>query len=138
MAPERARGKHSGVAQVLWSLGPIVVLLMFLALEPLGILGARIVFAHLAVVGLVLTFLRSRLSESALWEAANASRASDAHSSGLAEVSVRGQWRELFTPRYVKAMIFLIAMYGLWNLSVWYTCGSRIESTSAPCTSRRL
>ena len=116
MAPEGSRGKHSGVAQVLWYLGPVVVLLMFLALEPLGILGARIVFAHLAVVGLILTFLRSRLSESALWEAANAARAPDARSSGRAEVSVRGQWRELFTPRYVKAMIFLIAMYGLWNL----------------------
>jgi MFS transporter, SP family, inositol transporter len=111
MAPDGARGKHSGVAQVLWYLGPVVVLLMFLALEPLGILGARIVFAHLALVGLILTFLRSRMMESALWESA---RAKNAHN-GTA-TSVRGQWRELFTPRYVKSMIFLIAMYGLWNL----------------------
>jgi inositol transporter-like SP family MFS transporter len=107
MAPEGARGKHSGVAQVLWYLGPVVVLLMFLALEPLGVLGARIVFAHLAITALILTFLRSRLSESVLWEEAKASRAG---------VSVQGQWRELFTPRYLKSMLFLIAMYGLWNL----------------------
>jgi inositol transporter-like SP family MFS transporter len=110
MAPDGARGKHSGVAQVLWYLGPVVVLLMFLALEPLGILGARIVFAHLAIVGLVLTFLRSRMSESTLWESARTSSASNS------TTTVRGQWRELFAPRYVKSMIFLIAMYGLWNL----------------------
>jgi inositol transporter-like SP family MFS transporter len=111
MAPDGARGKHSGVAQVLWYLGPVVVLLMFLVLEPLGILGARIVFAHLAVVGLILTFLRSRMMESALWESARAQSAPNG-----AATTVRGQWRELFTPRYVKSMIFLIAMYGLWNL----------------------
>jgi len=106
MAPEGARGKHSGVAQVLWYLGPVVVLLMFLVLAPLGILGARIVFAHLAVVGLILTFLRSRMKESALWEAAKA-----------APTPARGQWHELLTtPRYLKSMVFLIAMYGLWNL----------------------
>ena len=54
LAPSKERGKHSGVAQVLWYLGP-VVFLMFLVLAPLGVLGARIVFAHLAVVALVLT-----------------------------------------------------------------------------------
>src|SRR3546814_2622710 len=42
MAPNDKRGKHSGVAQVLWYLGPVVVLLMFLALSSLGLLGARI------------------------------------------------------------------------------------------------
>ena len=35
MAPARERGKHSGVAQVLWYLGPVVVLVMFLVLAPL-------------------------------------------------------------------------------------------------------
>src|SRR5437016_3687488 len=74
MAPEGARGKHSGVAQVLWYLGPVVVLLMFLALAPLGILGARIVFAHLALIGLILTLLRSRMKESVLWERARAAQ----------------------------------------------------------------
>ena len=72
MAPEGARAKHSGVAQMLWYLGPVVVLLMSLALTPLGILGARIVFAHLAVLAVVLTLLRSRMKESKVWEAAKA------------------------------------------------------------------
>jgi inositol transporter-like SP family MFS transporter len=109
LAPAQERGKHSGVAQVLWYLGPVVVLMLFLLLEPLGILGARIVFAHLAVVGLALTFLRSRMSESAAWERARETRRE-------AGVSVQGQWRELFAAKHVKSMVFLIAMYGLWNL----------------------
>ncbi|MET0374923.1 MAG: MFS transporter, partial [Rhizorhabdus sp.] len=67
LAPKNARGKHSGVAQVLWYLGPVVVLLMSLALSPLGILGARIVFAHLAVLAVVLTFFRSKMKESQVW-----------------------------------------------------------------------
>src|SRR3954469_14493547 len=39
MAPDGHRGKHSGVAQVLWSLGPVVVLVAGLVLAPLGTLG---------------------------------------------------------------------------------------------------
>src|SRR3546814_4243051 len=40
---------------------------MFLALSPLGLLGARIVFAHLAILAAALTFLRSRMHESPRW-----------------------------------------------------------------------
>jgi inositol transporter-like SP family MFS transporter len=109
MAPNGARGKHSGLAQVLWYLGPVVVLLMFLVLEPLGVFGARLVFAHLAVIGLLLTFLRSRMAESSTWQQAKEVQAERPQ-------NIESQWRELFQPRYVKSMIFLIAMYGLWNL----------------------
>jgi len=79
-ASTAARRRCSG------TLGPVVVLLMFLVMAPLGILGARIVFAHLAVVGLLLTFLRSRMKESEVWVKAKASR-----------TSVRSHWQELFT-----------------------------------------
>ena len=109
MAPSGKRGKHSGVAQVLWYLGPVAVLAMFLVLAPLGVLGARIVFAHLAIVAVVLTLLRSRMKESAVWEGARARRERDpgAGQSGIAV---------LFTPRYFKSMLFLVGMYGIWNL----------------------
>jgi inositol transporter-like SP family MFS transporter len=119
MAPEGARGKHSGVAQVLWYLGPVVVLLMFLAMAPLGILGARIVFAHLALVGLILTLLRSRMKESTLWEAARTSPTPVVDRTGRIRTAppIHDQWRRLLlSPRHLKSMLFLIAMYGLWNL----------------------
>ena len=103
MAPDDRRGKHSGVAQVLWYLGPVVVLVAFLLLEPFGVLGARIVFAHLAVIALVLTFLRSRMRESERWE--DARRAAEPASPKV-----------LLEPRYLKSILFLAGMYGFWNL----------------------
>jgi inositol transporter-like SP family MFS transporter len=109
MAPSGERGKHSGVAQVLWYLGPVVVLTMFLVLAPLGVLGARIVFAHLAVAAVVLTLLRSRMKESVLWEDARARRAHDVKAR---QDSVSA----LFTAKHLKSMLFLVAMYGIWNL----------------------
>lgn len=106
MAPDKKRGKHSGVAQVLWYLGPVVVLLLFLALEPLGLLGARIVFAHLAVLALALTFLRSRMHESQRWLDAQ----------GDESKAQRGRWQDLFTRQHIGSMAFLTGMYLFWNL----------------------
>ena len=106
-APDGARGKHSGVAQVLWYLGPVVVLLMFLALAPLGLLGARIVFAHLAILAVALTFLRSRMHESKRWLEAQAKPV---------EKQEKGKISDLFTMQHLSSMMFLIGMYGVWNL----------------------
>ena len=103
-APDGARGKHSGVAQVLWYLGPVVVLLMSLALTKLGILGARIVFAHLLVVALALTLLRSKMRESERWEEAQVSNAP------------KPPLSTLFQPKYLKSLAGLVGMYGFWNL----------------------
>jgi MFS transporter, SP family, inositol transporter len=104
-APDTKRGAHSGVAQVLWYLGPVVVLGAAYFLKPFGITGVRWLFAHLAVLAIALTFLRSRMQESQRWEEAHAKR----ESKGI-------DWAELFSPRYVKSMLYLISMYGLWNL----------------------
>ncbi len=106
MAPDDKRGKHSGVAQVLWYLGPVVVLLLFLALAPLGLLGARIVFAHLAILAVALTFLRSRMQESKRWVEAQRAEA------GIQ----RGRWQDLFTRKHIGSMAFLAGMYLFWNL----------------------
>lgn len=109
-APDDKRGKHSGVAQVLWYLGPVIVLVSFLILEPLGILGARIVFAHLAVLALALTLLRSRMKESERWEAAKRIEA------GSPKTVSKQDWRVLLQPQHLRSIAFLVAMYGFWNL----------------------
>jgi len=103
-APDTRRGKHSGVAQVLWYLGPVIVLLMSLALTNLGILGARIVFAHLLIIALALTLLRSRMKESERWEASQRSE------------GIRLPVSTLFKGRYLTAILGLVGMYGFWNL----------------------
>lgn len=103
-APDDRRGKHSGVAQVLWYLGPVVVLLMSLALTNLGLLGARIVFAHLLILALGLTFLRSRMKESQRWEE---SQKTD---------QKRAPISTLFKGKYLTSILGLVGMYGFWNL----------------------
>jgi MFS transporter, SP family, inositol transporter len=109
-APDKKRGAHSGVAQLLWYLGPVLVLVAFFAIDRmgLGITGARIVFGHLAVLAVALTFLRSKMAESERWEAVKAERDAGAPS--------QSNWGTLFQPQYLKSMLYLILMYGLWNL----------------------
>lgn len=104
-APDDRRGKHSGVAQVLWYLGPVVVLLMSLALTDLGELGARIVFGHLLVLALGLTLLRSKMRESQRWE-----------ESQKQDATIRPKISSLFRGRNLKAILGLVGMYGFWNL----------------------
>lgn len=97
MAPDKKRGKHSGVAQLLWYLGPVVVLVMALVLDKLGLLGVRIIFAHLAILAIALTFLRSKMQESQRWV--------EAQKSG--ETAQRGRWQDLFTRQHIGSMAFL-------------------------------
>jgi inositol transporter-like SP family MFS transporter len=104
-APAKARGKLAGVAQVLWMMGPVVVLLLALALSGLGVLGIRIVFGHLFVLALVLWGLRRGMRESKMWE-----QATDRASVTLAS------FKELAMPPRVGPLLFLAGMYGLWNL----------------------
>lgn len=106
MAPDKKRGKHSGVAQLLWYLGPVVVLVMALILDKLGLLGARIIFAHLAILAIALTFLRSKMKESQRWV--------EAQQSG--ETAQRGRWQDLFTRQHIGSMSFLAGTYLFWNL----------------------
>lgn len=111
-APDDERGKHSGVAQVLWNLGPVVVLVAAYFLKPFGIDGVKWLFIHLAVIALGLTFLRSRMAESQRWVESKAQQVKG---------SVVNGWAELFSPRYLKSVLYLTIMYGFWNLWAGYS-----------------
>lgn len=111
-APDKKRGAHSGVAQMLWYLGPVVVLVAAYFLKPFGISGARWIFIHLFILALMLTFLRSKMSESRRWVESTANR-----QSGAAPFI---DWKALFSGRYLATILYLSAMYGLWNLWAGY------------------
>jgi inositol transporter-like SP family MFS transporter len=104
-APDGRRARHTGMAQVLWGLGPLVVLVMAFVLADLGLLGIKIVFAHLLVVSLVLFVLRRRLPESDRW-----TRATEAAPVRFANV------RGLFTRSLFPPLALLAGTYGIWNL----------------------
>lgn len=104
-APDAARGRVAGLAQVFWYVGTLVPLILGIALFGLGDTMPRILFAQLFVVALVTWALRQRIAESALWTRAHE------QASGAA-----GAFRQLFDRRHVRALAFLILMYGVWNL----------------------
>ncbi|MGH3500140.1 MAG: MFS transporter, partial [Nocardioidaceae bacterium] len=60
LSPSKARGKLMGLTNIFWYIGPIVTLAIALGVAPLGLLGARLLFAHLFVVGIVTWWLRRR------------------------------------------------------------------------------
>lgn len=67
-SPSRSRSKMLGLTNILWNLGPVVVLLLALAVAGLGMLGTRILFAHLIVLALVTWLLRRGMGESWRWQ----------------------------------------------------------------------
>lgn len=112
-APDQHRGAHSGVAQILWYLGPVAVLVSAYFLKPFGISGVRWLFIHLAVLALALTFLRSRMRESERWEEAQAETRAETGAEAPG-------WSAVLTARHLGAVLYLVAMYGLWNLWAGY------------------
>ncbi|WP_294339341.1 MFS transporter [uncultured Sphingomonas sp.] len=110
-APDKKRGAHSGVAQLLWYLGPVAVLVAAYFLKPFGLDGVRWLFIHLLVLALGLTFLRSKMRESQRWEEAQVA-------SGAA--TSQRDWRQLLRAPYLGSVLFLAAMYGFWNLWAGY------------------
>jgi inositol transporter-like SP family MFS transporter len=125
LAPSRARGKLMGLTQVAWSLGPIVTLVLALVLAPYGLLGIRIVFAHLFVVAMVTWWLRRGIAESALWTAASgagaAERSSDPNEqpeeAPVPRDPLAGRnLRNLLTGYTLKGIVFTAVVYTFWNL----------------------
>jgi len=110
-APDNARGAHSGVAQILWYLGPVAVLVAGYFLKPFGIDGVRWLFIHLAVLALALTFLRSRMKESERWEETVAVAEKTGKQPG---------WSDVLKPQHMAAILYLVVMYGMWNLWAGY------------------
>src|SRR4051812_30142827 len=102
-APAQARGRLAGLAQVLWYVGAIAPLVLGIALLGLGDWMPRLLFGQLFVVALITWALRQGMVESELWARAQ-ERAQGA----------AGAWSELF--KHTRALAFLIAMYGIWNL----------------------
>jgi MFS transporter, SP family, inositol transporter len=105
-APSRARGKLVGLTQVAWNTGPLIVLLLSLALSSLGLTGIRIVFLQLFVVAIVTWALRQGLAESARWRTAVAEPG-----------SVRTKVAALFNGANLRALLFTGIVYTFWNLA---------------------
>jgi inositol transporter-like SP family MFS transporter len=107
-APTESRAKHVGMAQLAWSVGPLIGFALAAWLAPLGLLGSRIIFAHLFVVAFIVWWIRQGLPESALWKASRIEPAPTASGHNLLA---------LFSKKTnLTALLFLFGVYGFWNL----------------------
>lgn len=108
-APTGQRGRHIGMTQLAWSFGPFIGFGLAAALAPLGLLGSRIVFAHLVVIALVTWWIRQGLDESEAWQEAKGG--ADAN-----PPSMVASFRALFSRKVnITALLFLAAIYTFWN-----------------------
>jgi MFS transporter, SP family, inositol transporter len=113
-APAKNRAKHCGSAQIAWMLGPVVV---FAASIPLnaafGLLGNRIIFAHLIVVAAWIWYQRLKMPESGEWEAAKKKEA---------ELIAQGKhkkvtYTDLLRGRSLRTVVLCCCVYTLWNIA---------------------
>lgn len=106
-AKKEARGSSGGLMQVFWHMGPVVVFSLGLLLQSLGLLGTRILFAHLFILALFTWYGRRQIAESASWE-----KSRDA--SGVR--SLTRQYRALFSRPGLRGLFVCISIYAFWNL----------------------
>lgn len=108
-APADKRGRHVGATQLAWSVGPFIGFGLAAALSPLGLLGSRIVFAHLVVIALITWYIRRGLDESEAWTQAKGGK-------NAKPPSMWASFRALFSKKAnITALIFLAVIYTCWN-----------------------
>lgn len=108
-APPNRRGRHVGATQLAWSFGPFIGFGLAAALSPLGLIGSRIIFAHLVVIALITWWIRQGLDESEAWQASKGGEKAKAP-------SMFASFRGLFRRRSnITALLFLAAIYTFWN-----------------------
>ncbi|MCY8932077.1 MFS transporter [Bacillus atrophaeus] len=111
-APKRNRARHCGVAQVAWAAGAVVVLMLSVLVGDLGLLGNKIVFAHLLVIALITYIFRIRLPESEAWKG----QSKQPQAEGAVLVN-KTSYLNLLKPTFLKKILFLMGVYLIWNLA---------------------
>ncbi|MET1176365.1 MFS transporter, partial [Paenibacillus amylolyticus] len=73
----------------------------------LGLLGNKIVFAHLLVIALITYVIRKRLPESDAW------KKSEERPAAVKKTS----YFDLLQPKFFKNILFLMGVFLVWNLA---------------------
>ena len=114
-APSRNRAKHCGSAQIAWMLGPVVVFAASIPMnEMFGLLGNRLIFAHLIVVAAWIWYQRLKMPESTEWAAAKKQEAELA-AKGIQQKKVR--YADILRGTSFKTVALCVCVYAFWNLA---------------------
>ncbi|WP_163167151.1 MFS transporter [Arthrobacter sp. Alg241-R88] len=109
-APEDKRGKMVTFTHVLWMAGILGVIIISIFFGNAGILGAQIIYGHLAAVALIAVALRWGIPESRLWKESQNSPADDER------VDLRSL-RALFSPKLFAPLAATGLFYALVNIA---------------------
>ncbi|SHJ96595.1 MFS transporter [Alicyclobacillus tolerans] len=124
-APKRSRGKLMGMTNIFWYIGPIVILLLALAFNPLGIFGMRLLFVALFIAAFITYILRRSLVESPRWSAAHGKSEEIEkmeHAIGghidvnSTIVSKHYGLRDLLRGKNLRKLFFIMPIYVLWGI----------------------
>ncbi|OXM60976.1 MFS transporter [Amycolatopsis vastitatis] len=112
-APPGKKGKLVVFSNMLWLAGIVAVVVLSSIVGSWGVLGGRIMFAHLLAVSVIVLLLRMTLRESAEW--ATARRVAD-EGSVAAERIHFSRVGQLFRPPVLFAVVATGLYYATWNL----------------------
>ncbi|SDZ78711.1 MFS transporter [Selenomonas ruminantium] len=114
-APSRNRAKHCGSAQIAWMLGPVVVFAASIPMnEMFGLLGNRLIFAHLIVVAAWIWYQRLKMPESTEWAAAK-KQEEELAAKGIKQKKVR--YADILRGTSFKTVALCVCVYAFWNLA---------------------
>ncbi|WP_332237725.1 MFS transporter [Sporolactobacillus sp. KGMB 08714] len=111
-AQTKNRSRHGGVAQSLWAVGVMVTLAIAFFTASLQMWGVRIVFLHLALVAFATWLMRVDMPESKTWFEER-----QRIKEGLVTNVNKVKLSSLFKGKNLKALIFLIVLFGIWNFA---------------------
>lgn len=114
-APSKDRAKHCGSAQIAWMLGPVVVFAASIPMnEMFGLLGNRLIFAHLIIVAAWIWYQRLKMPESTEWKAAK-EQAEKLAAEGI--VQKKATYADMLRGTSLRTVIMCCAVYTMWNLA---------------------
>ncbi|WP_461173414.1 MFS transporter [Arthrobacter sp. Z1-9] len=109
-APEDKRGKMVTFTHVLWMAGILGVIMISIFFGNAGVLGAQIIYGHLAAVALIAVALRWGIPESRLWSQSQNTPSDDER------VDLRSL-RALFSPKLFAPLAATGLFYALVNIT---------------------
>ena len=113
-SPDKERAKFVGSAQLAWSIGPAVTFALAVLVSPLGLLGSRLIFAHLFIIAGIALYIRRGLPESKIWE--------ERQKEKKIKQTEKKSLKELFKLKPNReAIILLLGIYLFWNLTAGAT-----------------
>jgi len=135
-APRKRRSRLLGFGPVAWYIGPLVAVILAVALNSLGLTAVKIIFGQLAVIALITWFMRRKMTESPRWAELHGRQAEVRASMTELGQGVRGGTAEAPAPvradgeqagvgallrslrgtGVLPAIGFLIVLYTVWNI----------------------